>query len=132
MTAEAFQLGDGRLVVVDRDVDVVVLPVVAGAFADDEEGGALFAAPVAPGRTAREEGRHEPVGERALGGLERRRHRLDGLLGDEDVALRGVAVPGHERARLGRELLLGAFDSRTLGSQLFGARLFNVPHSFDL
>ena len=102
---EAGQLGDGRRVVVDRDVDDRVRAVVARAGLDDEQGGRLLAAAVAAGAPAGDEGREQARRERPARGLERPCHRVHGLGRDEDVALDGERLrrsrprPARPRAR---------------------------------
>ena len=91
---EAAQLVDRRLVIVDAEVDEDVGEAgVAAVALDDDQRRGLLAALVAARRLRRRERLDQALGERSAR-LERLRERVDGVAGDEDVPLRGVAVAG--------------------------------------
>ena len=90
---QALQLRDRIGRVVDPDVDEAVVGAeVAAVLPDDEQRGRLHPALVAAAGLARLERRHQPVGEVAPAPLERLREVLHRLVGDDDVALRAVAM----------------------------------------
>ena len=116
---QAAQLVDRPLVVVHAQVDEDVGEAgVAAVPLDDEERGRLLAARVATGGLAGREGLEQSLGERARCGLEGLRERVDRGFGDEDVALRGVAVARAAagpvealRARVRGRAALGVHDA---------------------
>ena len=86
----------GQLVLVHAQVDDAVGEArVAAVALDHEQRRRLLAAPVAARGLCRVEAVEQPLDERrACGSLERLGDRVDGLGGDEDVALGRVARPG--------------------------------------
>src|SRR5215203_3380417 len=94
---EPVQLDDRIRMVIDPQVDERVRQAAVAAITlHDEQGSGLLAASVAAGRLRRREGLDQPLRECPAGArLPRRRERLDGRPGDEEVALRRKAgAPG--------------------------------------
>ena len=90
---QPLELRDGIGSVVDPDVDEAVVGAeIAAVLPHDEERGRLHAALVAAAGLARLERGHQPVGQAALGPLERLRQVLHRLVGDHDVGLRAEAA----------------------------------------
>ncbi len=112
---DAVKLGDRIDRVVDTEVAIaIVVTAVASAVANDQERGRLHPARVSPRSLPRLDGRHQPVAEHPLGGLECRRHLPDRGLADEDVPLRRE-VRSRDPAGPGHALLAGEGDASSFG-----------------
>ena len=92
---EPAELLDRARVIVDAQVDQHIgEPGVATVALDDEEGGRLLAAAVAARGLGGGKAVEQPLRQRAARALEGLGERVDGLRGDEDVPLGGVAGAG--------------------------------------